>query len=95
MDKAIKALELKFKAKVYEKNEESVYLSVWNWGDWEVPDDTMDDAEDCDFEVLTETSNNTVKNIISELNKEYTNVSISYMVSEKNYIDFRIKKKEK
>ena len=93
MKNAVESLRIKFGAKVYDSDENSTYLSIRNWGNWEVPDDMMDDAEDCDFEVLTDGSREKLNKILNEIREKNENVVIDYDISEKNYINFTVREK--
>lgn len=92
MECAINELKKYFNAEVYDKEDGLVYMSVRNFGDWETPDDMMDE-EDCDFEVPSEDTIKLVYYKMEEINEKCKNTKVSCSVSEKNYINFTIEKK--
>jgi len=69
-------------------------FSIRNWGNWDVPDDISDEeAEDCDFEELTDESIEKLDSIMKELRSTYSEYNITYRTSEKNYIYISAEKK--
>ena len=85
--------------RINEETDTTLYCDCRNWGEWEISEDDCfseeeDDCQDYDFEQLTEDSTRDLIIIMSDLKKKYIKLSISYSISEKNYIDFEVEVKK-
>lgn len=68
--------------------------SIRYWGEWENPEDAVDE-EDYDWKVLSKKSYNKLKEIIDWLNKKYKKANITFMTSEKCWIDIKVSESKK
>ncbi len=66
---------------------DKVNISFRDWGDWVLPDDIdEDEVEDYDWEELSRESYIKLKNIIKELQSQFSNVAFDIDIGEKNWI---------
>jgi hypothetical protein len=93
--------ELRSKVGRLEINEESkdyIYCDIRDWGNWEHDYEDYErdeeDFEDDDSMILSESSAKKMQSIVEEIRTKYPTSSIRWNTSEKNYIDFKISRKQ-
>jgi hypothetical protein len=93
--------ELRSKVGRLEINEESkdyIYCDIRDWGNWEHDYEDYErdeeDFEDDDSMILSETSAKNMQSIVEEIRTKYPTASIRWNATEKNYIDFKISRKQ-
>ena len=82
---------------INEETTDYINCDIRDWGDWEHDYEDYDrdeeDFEDDDFMILSRESSMRMSNIVKEVRAKYPDALISWNTSEKNYIDFEIKRK--
>ena len=93
--------ELRSKVGRLEINEESkdyIYCDIRDWGNWEHDYEDYErdeeDFEDDDSMILSESSGKKMQSIVEEIRTKYPTASIKWNTTEKNYIDFKISRKQ-
>lgn len=75
-----------------EMNGSWAIASIRYWGMWEMPEGEEDDG-DYDWEVLSEESYKSAKNIIDTASKKYPELKIVFGTEEKNWISIQVSNK--
>lgn len=82
---------------IHVENDNVIDCGVRDWGRWEHDYDDYErsgsDYEDDDQMILSYKSTNLLRSIVNKVEEQYPNFKIDWTVSEKNWIDFIIERK--
>ena len=83
---------------INEESKDYIYCDIRDWGNWEHDYEDYErdeeDFEDDDSMILSESSGKKMQSIVEEIRTKYPTASIRWNATEKNYIDFKISRKQ-